>query len=356
MVTILVIGDPHFKVDNATETELFVEAVTSLAVERNPDRIVILGDVLHTHEKLHVFPLNKAYDFIDTMRKIAKTYVLVGNHDLCNNRQFLSKNHWMRGMMEWDNITIIENVHSETIGNEKFVFVPYVEPGRFVEALNTMRDDWKDARCIFAHQEFAGCKMGAITSIEGDKWDLDNPHVVSGHIHSRQIIQDNIYYPGSAMQHAFGESDKNIIAFLTFQTGYEIGYEIGYEREEIDLNLPRKKIVYMDIDDIDSYVPPNTDDQIKVTLSGDPEDFKALKKTTKYKKLIESGTKVVFKMNKADRAKKDKVHAKNISTDSQDFGTILNDLVTEKANPFLYQSYQLVVNGKDIKVEDVIFV
>ena len=69
---------------------------------------------------------------------------------------------------------------------------------------------------IFSHQEFSGCKMGAIISIEGDKWSLDYPHIVSGHIHSRQIPQKNIYYPGAAMQHAFGESEKNIIAFLKY--------------------------------------------------------------------------------------------------------------------------------------------
>ena len=58
--------------------------------------------------------------------------------------------------------------------------------------------------------------MGAIISVEGDKWSLKFPNVISGHIHERQIPQKNIYYPGSAMQHAFGESKKNIIAHLNF--------------------------------------------------------------------------------------------------------------------------------------------
>ncbi len=349
MVTALVIGDPHFKVDNTIETDLFVSSVTRLATERQPDIIVCLGDVLHTHERLHTLPLNKAYNFIDGMRKIAKTYVLVGNHDLINNRQFLSKNHWMRGMVEWENICIVEEPCQVEIQGEKIVFVPYVEPGRFVEALDTMGEDWSNASCIFAHQEFAGCKMGAITSIEGDNWALTNPHVVSGHIHSRQIIQDNIYYPGSAMQHAFGESEKNIIAVLTIKNK-------EYVREEVDLGLPRKKIVYMGVDDIDNYVLPDTDDQIKVTLCGEAEDFKALKKTARYKKLLETGTKVVFKVSKADAAHQEQVRSEHLDSESRNFDTILSALVTEKADPFLYQSYQLVVNGKDVKIEDVMFV
>ena len=77
----------------------------------------------------------------------------------------------------------------------KFLFVPYVPPGRFVEALETYKNiNWKDVDCIFAHQEFYGCKMGAILSEEGDKWESKWPLVVSGHIHSRQWINKNIYY------------------------------------------------------------------------------------------------------------------------------------------------------------------
>ena len=187
--TILFIGDPHFQISNIQEVDLFLEKIINLATKKNPDIIVIAGDILHTHERLHTLALNKAYELIDNMRKITKTYVLVGNHDYINNQQFLTDNHWMNGLKEWKNTIIIDNVLRETINNETFIFVPYVPPGRFEEALKTLKDDWINASCIFAHQEFAGCKMGAIVSIEGDKWDINNPIVVSGHIHSKQQPQ-----------------------------------------------------------------------------------------------------------------------------------------------------------------------
>lgn len=190
------------------------------------------------------------------MRKISKTYVLVGNHDYISNQQFLTNKHWMNGMKKWDNTVIVDTVMTETINNEKFVFCPYVPPGRLTEALDTLGTEWRDASCIFAHQEFSGCKMGAIISVEGDKWPLTNPHVVSGHIHSRQIPQENVYYTGSAMQHAFGESEKNIIGYLTFS-------QKNYKRDEINLELPRKKIVYMDVESIEDYQVPETEDKIK---------------------------------------------------------------------------------------------
>ena len=347
--TILFIGDPHFQISNIQEVDLFLEKIINLATKKNPDIIVIAGDILHTHERLHTLALNKAYDLIDNMRKITKTYVLVGNHDYINNQQFLTNNHWMNGLKEWNNTIIVDNVIKETINNETFIFVPYVPPGRFEEALRTLKDDWISASCIFAHQEFAGCKMGAIVSIEGDKWDINNPIVISGHIHSKQQPQKNIYYSGSAMQHAFGESEKNIIAFFSFTKDQ-------YELEEIDLELPRKKIVYMNVEEIDTYNIPETEDQIKVTLKGDYNEFKAVKKTKKYKNLVEKGVKVVFKPQKEkviQNNTEEKVESNN-TTDTS-FNKILSNIINEQKNPYLLQSYELIINGKEMKIEDVLF-
>ena len=355
MTTVLCIGDPHFQVTNIPEVDLFITRLIEVMSENLPDICVVLGDLLHTHERLHTTALNKAYEFIDRLRKLVPTYVLVGNHDMLNNQVFLNDNHWMNGLKEWENVTIVDRVLSRVINSEQFVFVPYVPPGRFIEALNTCVEDWKDCDCIFAHQEFAGCKMGAIVSIEGDKWPEDYPHVVSGHIHSRQIIQRNIYYTGASMQHAFGESEKNIIAYLTVK-------DKEYERKEVDLELPRKKIVYMDVEDIDSYEPPNTKDKLKVTLSGNYDQFKALKKTKKYKQLLETGIKVVFKPKKLKRTKKTvdedgkQIEVKDdMEHTGSDFNTILNTIINEQKNPYLYKAYELVVNGKEMNLDDIMF-
>lgn len=348
-VTVLFCGDPHFMVSNIPEVELFIERMTALANEKKPDLIICAGDLLHTHERLHTLPLNKAYEFIDKMRKISKTYVLVGNHDYIQNQQFLTDNHWMNGMKEWDNTIIVDRVVTEVINNVLFTFVPYVPPGRFQEALSTLDENvalWRESDCIFAHQEFFGCKMGAIVSVEGDKWPLDYPEVISGHIHSKQKPQQNVYYSGSAMQHAFGESSKNIIAYLTFESEQK-----GYRLDEIDLNLPRKKIVYMDVENVDDYELPDTDDKIKITVSGVYEQFKALKKTKKYKKLVKDGVKVVFKAKKIEHEKKlsEKI------VDETAFSTILSEIVNQQKDSYLYETYELVVNNHTITHKDVVY-
>jgi len=355
-VSTLVIGDPHFKVDNVPEVDLFISRITKIAEEKNPDFIVILGDVLHTHERIHTVPLNKAYEFIDKMRNISETFVLVGNHDATSNQIFLTEDHWMNGMKEWSNLTIVDKVVIHKVKGFVFVLVPYVPNGRFEEALNTNISDvfhWKDSTCIFAHQEFQGCKMGAIISTDGDKWDKDYPRIISGHIHSKQKPQENIYYCGSSMQNAFGESSKNIIPYVVFSTENK-----DYALAELDLELPQKKIVYMDVENVDEYIQPETQDKIKLTISGSYEQFKALKKTKKYKKLLEDGVKIVFKAKTMEGMSEllknvsenntieEKMENLTISKKGKtDFIHILDNIIQKKNDPYLTKTYEFVVKN-----------
>ena len=352
MLKIIVVGDPHFKVDNIIDVNLFIEKMVNLVQEKQPDLIVILGDVLHEHERIHTTPLNKAYEFIEKMSEFAKTFVLVGNHDYTNNQQYLSANHWMNGMKKWNNVFIIDETFYDIIDDKKLVFVPYVAPGRFEEALDSLKTEWKDASCIFAHQEFYGCKMGAIVSEIGDKWPENYPNIISGHIHSNQKIQKNIYYPGSAMQNAFGESEKNIISYIEMCKN-------DYKLEEIDLDMPRKKIVYMDVEKIDDYnIPENCDDKIKISIDGEYEEFKTFKKTKKYKELINKGAKVVFKAKK----KTEKIKNENLNKiieetkDLNNFKEIITNIITSKKDPYLIEIYERIINNHVISSEDVLFI
>ena len=50
MTSIICIGDPHFQLSNIEQVELFLERITKLVIEKKPKIVVILGDLLHTHE------------------------------------------------------------------------------------------------------------------------------------------------------------------------------------------------------------------------------------------------------------------------------------------------------------------
>jgi DNA repair exonuclease SbcCD nuclease subunit len=346
MIDAIFIGDPHFQVSNLVEVDMFIEKMEQLALDKRPEFIVIGGDLLHTHERLHTLALNKAYELVTKMRDIAPTFVLVGNHDLINNQQFLTENHWMNSMKEWVDVTIVDKVVVEEIDGKTYTFVPYVPNGKFSKALETVGEkEWKNSHCIFAHQEFQGCKMGAIISVDGDEWKEEYPPIISGHIHSRQHVEPNIYYTGSAMQHAFGESEKNIIACLTFD-------DEPYKVEEVDLCLPRKRIVYTDVKEFDEFKYKKTEDKIRITISGDKDQFKATKKTKKYKDLIEQGVKIVFKTKRSELKTKDDI-VSNYSKDA-DFSTIIASIIKKHDDPYLNQAFDLVVHGKEHEVETMI--
>jgi len=343
--TILFIGDPHIKVDNLPEVDEFILKIKKKATEISPNIIIIAGDILHTHERVHTFALNKAYELVKVLREVAPVYVLVGNHDYCNNQQFLTTNHWLNAMKEWNNVFIVDIVVHVSISNLNFVMVPYVPPGRFEEALNTLEGfEWKNADCIFAHQEFSGCKMGAIVSIEGDKWDQGNPMVVSGHIHSKQKPQSNLFYPGASIQTAFGESENTIVMELSYSSGQR-------EFIEHDLGLTKKKTVSGKVSDFKTKmtkIDKNTKDKIRLTLTGDYNDFKLLKSSTEFKEAIDKGIKVVFKPDKISHIEEEKVKQYQKSS----FEEILSELVIQEKNKYVFESYDLIVNNKS---SDILF-
>lgn len=355
----IVIGDQHFKINNIPEVDEYIIKLENIVKSKKPDFIVLLGDMLDQHEKIHSVPLNKAYEFIDRMRKIAKTFVIVGNHDMFHNTVFLTPDHWLNALKEWKNVTIVDTVIKTSINGNDFTFCPYLFPGRFEEALNiVLEDEWKESKCIFCHQEFEGCKMGAIVSVDGDKWSEEYPSVISGHIHKNQTIS-NIYYPGSSMQVSFGETDKNIVSYVVFDED-----KTEYLLEEIEIDLPRKKILYMDVEELETFKSEKTKDKLKITISGSYEEFKTLKKTKKYKEIVDDGIQIVFKTKKKEiRNLKDHIEEqienqkinKNI-TDGSNFRKILDESIKKEKNPYLLETFEYVINDRNVNHEDIIYI
>jgi 3',5'-cyclic AMP phosphodiesterase CpdA len=330
-VKVLFIGDPHFKIKNVEYIPLFISRIMSVVKRNHLDFIVVAGDLLDNHDKVDVEPLNLAIEFIDTLRHKIKTFVLVGNHDYKNNQQFLTNHHWMNALKWMDNVTIVDQIVEYYVEkNHKkfyFLFVPYVPPGRFIEAIETKisMDNIKNFKGVFAHQEFYGCKMGPIESNCGDQWNTDWPLVVSGHIHNKQWSQANIYYPGSAMQHAFGQSVENTITVLSFG-------HLQLDYEEIDLKMPKLTIKYLSISDAMKPLKYTNREfrKYKLVLEGSQEECQTFKKNIRYKQLLEEGFKISFKI------KNIMVNKSLDSLDSQKkFIDILNQKIKDECDPEL---------------------
>ncbi len=340
---ILFIGDPHIRVENFVAIDRLVEVVQNQCSDVN--LIVVAGDVLHYHERLHTLALNKAIDFLTSLGKLARVVCLVGNHDMINNQQFLSHNHWMHHYKDKiPNVDIVECPLSYEMEGARFVCVPYVFPGRFVEALESTqchvgdKFHWSESDIIFAHQEFKGCRMGAIVSDDGDEWNPEWPQVISGHIHDYQKPQSNVFYPGTPMQHSFGDKGGNIVLRVDINDG-------NVHFEEIVTDVEKKKTIYTSVEDVASaFAALNTesDTQIKFAIKGTAEEFKVFKDSKEYKDLVQAGIKVTLKQESKVRPEETDDHGNLVFSDMNDFETILHDLLKKVDNPQVMRDYRSV--------------
>lgn len=302
---ILLIGDPHLKTKHVQRIDLMIESILQTATEHKPDLIVVLGDLLHTHRRVDMSMHQKAYHLIKSLGQISKTVLLVGNHDRINNSDYMTEIHPFSGFECLENVSIAWKVIEDTINGFRFVFAPYVFPGRFAEALSTI-DDFRSARAIFCHQEVLGAMLGGGKKSDiGDPWDLEYPEVYSGHIHGYQKVQENWWYIGSPMQHDFGDSEDRAICLLTLT-------ETSREEQRIFLpGIPKLITIRVSCSELPFITIPEFD-KVKVVVSGTSGELKGVPERI-WDDLEKKGVIVQKKVESNQRIHQD--FSKNIYTD-----------------------------------------
>ena len=308
---VLAIGDPHFKINNVEHSCEFVDK-TLVFIDDNPqiDLIIVLGDVHDKHQYTHIAISSHVSKFFQELHNRKPVYLVVGNHDRQNNSDFLSDIHPFNDMKLWPNMTVVDHVIETNIKGHKLVFVPYVPPGRFEEALNTIQNPLENTAVIFAHQEFYGAPMGAIKSVVGDKWPIHYPYVISGHIHDYWFNGKNIIYVGTPMQHAFGDRQDKTLSLYQIDGEYDIcgvsvpppetneemvnvngkligndflsEYIVEYKRYKvletrIDLHMKKREIIRVSVDRIHEF-RPNPAKLQKLIIVGTKGQIQALQK------------------------------------------------------------------------------
>ncbi len=304
----LVIGDIHFKIEDVSLSNEIAREILKIAKTcEKIDGIVLLGDILDTHNVADVDMFNIAMDTIDELSKIAFTYVLMGNHDLKNHILFLSDRHFFNPLKKWENVAIVDKPLSVDDGN--IIMCPYVPPGRFKEALNGLVKYsivWEFSDCIFAHQEIEGCKMGSHISEIGDKWDDGYPTVISGHIHDEETVGSNVHYIGSAAQHSFAdkgnkyvwivdvnpEDDSDLDGYTSLSDTIFIKKIRISTTKKVLINLTTQELIQMNESDLQRLKDKSKIGNVKILLKGDSAEFKVLRTSQIYKELEANGIKV----------------------------------------------------------------
>lgn len=249
------ISDRHLSMSKEAMANTVKHIKSSISNGNNIDIIVVMGDTLDKHDNMKISHKDMAIKFFRELSEIKTTIVLIGNHDRPNNKDWMSNLHPFMGIeeeldkarnhmtKEIERLTKLgvpkDKLHIVPPKNLYFIakprvlriqnkypilFMPYVPPGRFIEAIteylkfshksNKLMEikSIKDFSLIFAHQEFKGVCYGPIESTKGDDWPNDYPLVISGHIHNKHFLKDNIFYTGSLYPITMSESnDKGVI-------------------------------------------------------------------------------------------------------------------------------------------------
>lgn len=276
---LLCVGDIHVKQDTLETIDTLASLIIS-ELERVPgSACVFLGDLLHDHERIKTPYLNKVMQLVRNVAEYASggVIVLVGNHDYISNREFMSDAHWMQVFDSDPNVTVVDR--AMVLFEGEVVAMPYVPPGRMIEALDTVGPNrWKYAKLVLAHQEMKGFVYGegpcSITSEHGDSWSNEYPLLVSGHIHTPQR-KGKVIYPGSSLQTNSGELQKRSLLWVR-------GGSVSDTEEVEVVNVPQRINTTLRCDDLirdlqyldSKYPKPHL---YKLTITGTDGEIAALR-------------------------------------------------------------------------------
>lgn len=274
MTSILLVGDLHYHTNNGLESELLSKFIVNLVKERNFDLVVFLGDLSHTNSRLHSKPLKRLTDLLGTVSETVPICVVMGNHDLPGQNAYITDDHGFNFLKWWTGtkketefpsgtgVQLVDRPLNFKIKNTQFTACPYVAPGRFLEALETV-EGWKDSKFVFCHQTLQGCQEGGHTLSAKDSWSLDLPTIYSGHIHDPQVLTSGVHYTGSAWQTRINEDPFNkALVVLTLEEDGE------YDEERILTNIEPKLEVRIRTTDISTTeVPDECKARIEITGS-----------------------------------------------------------------------------------------
>jgi len=317
MTNCLCIGDQHFTKHNKNLTDLLLIRAVEQIEERRPDFVVLLGDIGDQHNIAEIECYDRIISFLssldDACKRInASLFLLIGNHDRKNNRDFMTDTHFFNSVKKWNSIVVVDSTTERTINNKKFCFIPYVPDGKLNTALGTL--DPLSYSAIFCHQTLS------LYSSVGDKIPKEWKCVISGHIHD-YMHEGNVWYVGTPYPVTFAEETEKSISFFTFTDEGEA------EEERIFLKIGRKITHTIDFKDLDTYKQEEDNTgmvvgyRVKVLLSPDQTDI--LRHDSKYCELIKAGIKVVPVYQNKVKAEKLKINSyistlRSILTEDED--------------------------------------
>lgn len=204
-----VLADTHFgvrdngKIFHDSNQKFFEQVFFPTLRNRNINKIVHVGDVLHDRRRVDVNTINRAREyFFHPMDQAQITMdVICGNHDL----------YWKDKSIV-DSVTeIFELRHNVTVYKDCYeyqdiLYVPWINGSNRQQIMQAI--DNSSCSYVFGHLHLIGYQMQRghpATSGEDPNIFKKFKHVYSGHFHTKHT-HNNVTYLGSVQQHTWADA------------------------------------------------------------------------------------------------------------------------------------------------------
>lgn len=281
MAKVLLIGDPHLKINKFDLAVRFLNWLNELIAQQKPDLVINLGDTWDTHSVLRSEVacefMNHIYKVIDL--KIPYVY-LVGNHDCYKPND--SKYH---AMLPYKNKIKGLHVVDEVTDLYGMTFVPYIhDSSKFPKTSLPV--------CI-AHQTFKGADFGNIVTKDGvDPSEVKGAElIVSGHIHKKQQLNvgaTSVLYVGSPFSQSASDIDQikgiTVLDSETYSTSF---YECPLPMwRKLTAELTVQNSINSVISDIEQQLKSFPKDHWVMEITGPKAEVSSLLASKEYKTVI----------------------------------------------------------------------
>lgn len=236
--------------------------------------VIFAGDLFHKRVNVNTAVFNAIFN---KFREYGDVPVLMvrGNHDSMNNS--LYSNHSLKPFEALSNVVVVATPQVVDFAGSKVSCLPYGDEIDIMKKFLSSPDT-QSADILVAHIGIEGAKESSGHSLEGaftlsDLYSENYNHVILGHYHKHQFLNDNTFYVGNTLPTSFSDVDDKGVMMLDTKTPVKAVFR----------HIPSKKFLTLSPSDItsdnaeeiltDNYVRLRASKQEVSSMTALPEDI-----------------------------------------------------------------------------------
>jgi DNA repair exonuclease SbcCD nuclease subunit len=212
MAQVAITADIHFGVPGRLSDLLWsVKVIREYCHRAGVDVVFICGDLFHDRQSIAIDVLAHVIDFFEETRQEYNQNWIVfpGNHDM-----FLRHSWNINSLSILRNyLTVIDDIKAVKVDDRRFIILPFITYElAYLKVLSKIhRKIYEDGDVLLTHIGVSQATLNTCFMLK--HWSLINFYnsrfhrIYTGHFHSKQEINEHVYYPGSPIPFKFDEGD-----------------------------------------------------------------------------------------------------------------------------------------------------